>query len=114
MTERPLKRHGSDSSQTSSSPKSFGSLSPQFSESVASSTYTVVSSSDDEKPQDKPVPVNSKTYTISTGEVKVGECSRYLTDNSNQRDSQTNLYSSSSKCSVKASVVEEVSSPVES
>lgn len=94
MIERPFKRHGSDSSQTTSSPEC--SLSPQCSESIPSS------SSDDEKYK---TAIGNRTYTISTisnnnnnnnNSKKVGECSKA---SSNPRDSQTIVYSSSSKIS---------------
>lgn len=104
MTERPLKRHGSDSSQTTSPECS---LSPQYSESIPSS-------SEDEKY--KTAHEINRTYTISAinsnqsvgdgVESKVGECSKA----SNLRDSQTIVYSSSSKISNK----EVAASPAES
>lgn len=110
MIERPLKRHGSDSSQTTSSPEC--SLSPHFSESIPSS------SSDDEKYKTAHA-INNRTYIISKNNnnynnpigdgivSKVGECSKAT---SNLRDSQTIVYSSSSKISNK----EGESSPAES
>lgn len=108
-----MKRHGSDSSQTSSSPGSSCSLSPQLSDSVPSSTCTVVSS-DDENLQRKQAAIN-RTYIISKrSEKKVGESSRAIAStSSNQRDSHTIVYSSSSKSSVKPPL-EVIPSPAES
>lgn len=111
MIERPLKRHGSDSSQTSTSPGSACSLSPQFPDSVSSSTCTTASSDDEKHQQLKQKAIN-RTYIISKGEHKVGESSH--ASGSNQRDSQTIVYSSSSKSSNKPSVVEVIASPGES
>lgn len=109
MIERPLKRHGSDSSQTSSSPESACSLSPQFPDSVPSSSCTT----DDEKLQLKQTAIN-RTFIISKGDTKVGESSRAIAgSSSNQRDSHTIVYSSSSKSSLKPSA-EIIASPGES
>lgn len=103
MIERPSKRHGSDSSQTSSSPESACSLSPQFPNSESS----CATSSDDEKVH--------RTFIISKGDAKVGENSQAIAGSSNQRDSHTIVYSSSSKSSLKPPVTTEIiSSPGES
>lgn len=87
VAQRPIKRYNS-SSQSSTSPDSSAcSLSPQYPESITSS--------DDEK-FTKQV-INDKTYTISSNDAKtkLGECSKSIAGN--QRDSQTVVYSSSSK-----------------
>jgi cyclin E len=88
VAQRPIKRYNS-SSQSSSSPDSSAcSLSPQYPESITSS--------DDEK-FTKQV-INDKTYTISTSDSKkkFGESSKSVAVNQ-RRDSQTVVYSSSSK-----------------
>lgn len=106
-TERPLKRYGSSQS-SDTSPECR--LSPQYNTSCSS----IPLSTDDEKesPENRR---KDKTYTISTGDAKEGECSATIVVS--QRDSQT-VYSSSFKSNVnsKSKLVqaEAVPSPAES
>lgn len=109
LIERPLKRHGSASqSSSTSSPESPGSnFSP---------AYDSIPSSDDEKHKKKPA-INDATYIISTGGSKFGESSKFCAGN--QRDSQSIVYSSSSKSNNKNSntnllPIEVIASPADS
>ncbi|XP_070500593.1 G1/S-specific cyclin-E [Chironomus tepperi] len=87
VAQRPIKRYNSSSQSETSPDSSACSLSPQYPESITSS--------DDEKFTKQAI--NDKTYTISTSDAKkkFGECSKSIAGN--QRDSQTVVYSSSSK-----------------
>ena len=104
--ERPVKRYGSSqSSSDDSSPEKSEVLSPQFPATCSSLPL----SSDDEKATIKHQ-FNDKTYTISTGELKAGECATSLVVS--QRDSQLVYSSSNFKSNVSDKNINSVESEV--